>query len=572
MIIFKELRYKNFLSTGNQFTKIKLDSNPNTLIIGDNGSGKSTMLDALCFALFGKSFRRCNKPQLVNSINGADCLVEVDFKIGRNEFRVQRGLSPRVFEVYKNGKLIHQDSKAKDYQKNLEQTILKLNFKSFTQVVVLGSSSFIPFMQLTAFDRRCVIEDLLDIQIFSAMNVLLKGHIVDWKEQMQRLDIDLQICDEKLKLQKQHLNKLKTQKKEHVESKQDDIKENQDEIKALQSQIEDIQGTISSLQKRIMGQDKLQQDMDRLYVLQGKIEENTSRYKKEIAFFKDNDECPTCQQDIDKTFRERKISDKNKRISTLDGGLTDLGKQLKTAISATNQIQKVIGHIQTHESKIQNIINSISATNEYIQRLQEEIQELLDEKELDESDNERLVELEKEKEAFDDNRNALIDERQYYDIAYDLLKDSGIKTQIIKKYLPIMNKLVNKYLSDLDFFVNFRLDESFNETIKSRHRDDFTYQSFSEGEKFRIDIALLLTWREIARLKNSTNTNLLVLDEVFDSSLDASGTEEFLKLLHSLGQEVNIFVISHKSDQLLDKFNQVIRFKKKKNFSKMEIA
>ena len=571
MIIFKELRYKNFLSTGNQFTKIKLDSNPNTLIIGDNGSGKSTMLDALCFALFGKSFRRCNKPQLVNSINGADCLVEVDFKIGRNEYRVQRGLSPRVFEVYKNGKLIHQDSKAKDYQKNLEQTILKLNFKSFTQVVVLGSSSFIPFMQLTAFDRRCVIEDLLDIQIFSAMNVLLKGHIVDWKEQMQRLDIDLQICDEKLKLQKQHLNKLKTQKKEHVESKQDDIKENQDEVKTLQSQIEDIQGTISSLQKRIMGQDKLQQDMDRLYVLQGKIEENTSRYKKEIAFFKDNDECPTCQQDIDKTFRERKISDKNKRISTLDGGLTDLGKQLKTAISATNQIQKVIGHIQTHESEIQNIINSISATNEYIQRLQEEIQELLDEKEFNESDNERLVELEKEKEAFDDNKNALIDERQYYDIAYDLLKDSGIKTQIIKKYLPIMNKLVNKYLSDLDFFVNFRLDESFNETIKSRHRDDFTYQSFSEGEKFRIDIALLLTWREIARLKNSTNTNLLVLDEVFDSSLDASGTEEFLKLLHSLGQEVNIFVISHKSDQLLDKFNQVIRFKKKKNFSKMEI-
>ena len=571
MIIFKELRYKNFLSTGNQFTKIKLDSNPNTLIIGDNGSGKSTMLDALCFALFGKSFRRCNKPQLVNSINGADCLVEVDFKIGRNEYRVQRGLSPRVFEVYKNGKLIHQDSKAKDYQKNLEQTILKLNFKSFTQVVVLGSSSFIPFMQLTAFDRRCVIEDLLDIQIFSAMNVLLKGHIVDWKEQMQRLDIDLQICDEKLKIQKQHLNKLKTQKKEHVESKQDDIKENQDEVKTLQSQIEDIQGTISSLQKRIMGQDKLQQDMDRLYILQGKIEENPSRYKKEIAFFKDNDECPTCQQDIDKTFRERKISDKNKRINTLDVGLTDLGKQLKTAINATDQIQKVIGRIQTHESEIQNIINSISATNEYIQRLQEEIQELLDEKEFNESDNERLVELEKEKEAFDDNKNALIDERQYYDIAYDLLKDSGIKTQIIKKYLPIMNKLVNKYLSDLDFFVNFRLDESFNETIKSRHRDDFTYQSFSEGEKFRIDIALLLTWREIARLKNSTNTNLLVLDEVFDSSLDASGTEEFLKLLHSLGQEVNIFVISHKSDQLLDKFNQVIRFKKKKNFSKMEI-
>ena len=568
MILFKTVRWKNFLSTGNSFTEIDLSKHKSTLIVGANGAGKSTMLDAISFALFGKPHRNINKPQLINSINNKDCVVEVSFNVGKSEYRVLRGIKPGKFEIWKNETLINQSSHAKEYQKILEQNILKLNHKSFHQVVVLGSSSFIPFMQLPSGHRREVIEDLLDINVFSKMNTLLRDKINSLKDNIQDKSYQLDLSKNKIETQQKYIRDVKALTDQNITEKRNKITSNQNEISSLQ----EINSTLST---EIEGeQDLLQARLNRWHDKKQSLLQFSAQFKQQMAtvakeakFYEDNETCPTCDQAISSERRDEKLTDaksKAKELKSAMGKLTEESDQVEQAISDANDAL----------SKIRDKQSSIHSNIQQISRLQAENRSL--EEDISGSGSADLRQAEEDLKNFLDSKNNLLEEKfklsdeySYNQVMGEMLKDTGIKTKIIKQYLPIINKLVNQYLQVLDFFVHFDLDESFSETIRSRHRDEFTYDSFSEGEKQRIDLALLFTWRQIAKMKNSVATNLLILDETFDSSLDHEGVDNLLKILYTLGDDTNIFVISHKGEILDGKFNAKIEFKKEKNFSKI---
>jgi DNA repair exonuclease SbcCD ATPase subunit len=568
MITFRYVRWKNLLSTGNYFTEIKLNNNTNTLVVGENGSGKSTMLDALCFGLFGKAFRNVNKPNLLNSINGKDCLVEVEFDNNNKSYKIVRGIKPNKFEIYCDGELLNQDAAARDYQEYLEKFILKLNYKSFTQIVILGSASFVPFMQLSASDRRAIIEDLLDIQIFSTMNGLLKDRLTNNKDVMVQKKNEIELTQQRYDLQDKHIKGLKQNTEDKVNEYVSEIHSNTGAIQTLHGEIANLSSQVETNQNLVAEKTLVEDKVRKITKLESQIESNLSKFRKDISFFAHNDDCPTCRQAIAAEFKETELQTLQTKAQECEHGLTQLEVKLLAEQTKLNEITDIQRRIQSLQIEIATKNTSVTETNKYIVRLEKQIEELKTNKASTEKEELELKTLNDTLSELKSLLRHLIDEKSYYEVASGLLKDTGIKTKIIKQYLPIINKLVNKYLASLDFFVNFNLDESFKETIKSRHRDDFTYNNFSEGEKQRIDMALMLTWRAVAKLKNSSNTNLLILDEVFDSSLDTNGTEELMKILHML-EGVNLFVISHKGDILVDKFANVVRFEKVNNFSRI---
>lgn len=569
MIIFKKCRWKNFLSTGNSYTEIDFIRSNNTLIIGQNGAGKSTILDALTFGLFGKPFRKINKPQLINSINNSNCVVEVEFSIGKKYYKVVRGIKPNIFEIYCDSTLVNQDAKAKDYQEHLEKFILKWNLKAFTQIVILGSASFVPFMQLSPADRRTIIEDLLDIEIFSSMNTIVKNKLSTVKDSQKDNEYNMNLAAEKINLQKQNIEEHKKNRQSEAEKKNEELEKNVAFIEKTTKDISLIQKHIDVLLTKISDKELIENKNKKLFQIEVKLENNTKKLKKEIEFYENNDNCPTCEQLIDSAHKEKHIHEKTNKLEEIETASKKLDEEINKLNEKLNVILEIQKNINSHQSEIIKLNTQVTQTNLYNQKLLKEITDITQKQHELENDNSKLKELKKSLEEFVELAKKLSEQKQYYEFAATLLKDTGIKTKIIKQYLPIMNKLINKYLTAMDFFVNFNLNENFEETIKSRHRDVFSYASFSEGEKMRIDLALLFTWRQIAKIKNSTNTNLLILDEVFDSSLDGIGTEEFLKLLNTLDNDTNVFVISHKGDQLFDKFRSVIKFEKKNNFSQV---
>ena len=569
MINFKTVRWKNFLSTGNTFTEIRLDKNPTTLIIGENGAGKSTILDALCFGLFGKPFRVISKGQLVNSINTSATMVEVEFSIASRNYKVIRGIKPNKFEIHLNGEMLNQEANVRDYQKILEQQILKLNFRSFTQVVILGSSTFVPFMQLKSTHRREVVEEILDIQIFSVMNLLLKQNLKSLQDEIKEVDYNYNLITEKISLQQNHIDDLKKNKDKIIEQKTKSIETNKEEIenKIIEQNKITIQNT--ALTETISDAVDVESKRNELQNLRSTIQEKHKTSSKTMKFFEKYTECPTCKQEIEKSFKEKMIEEKKKSIDELQDGLNKLGTQYEKLTDRLVEIKGTNDLVRKNQVRLAEINSSILQLEKFNTKLETEI-ELFDKQSVNDSDVEKLNNLMSDSDSIEVQRKSLKEERAYSDAARMILQDTGIKTKVIKQYLPIMNKLINKYLNSMDFYVNFTLDENFTETIKSRHRDDFNYASFSEGEKMRIDLALLFTWRAIAKMKNSVNTNLLILDEIFDSSLDGAGTDEFLKILNTLEGE-NIFVISHKQDTLVDKFRSTIKFEKVRNFSHVSI-
>ena len=568
MIIFRNVKWKNLLSTGNYFTEIKLDSTPNTLVVGENGSGKSTMLDALCFALFGKPFRSINKPQLVNSINGKDCVVEVSLDTNNKNYRIVRGIKPNVFEIYCNGELINQEAASRDYQELLEKYILKLNYKSFTQIVILGSASFTPFMQLSASDRRAIIEDLLDIQIFSTMNGLVRDKISNNKDLISEKKHEIDLASQKHDMQKKHIEELKQNNDDKVKEYDDEIQLHNDTVSTLLANVGTLSTETEELQFVVANKIETEAKVKKITKLESQIESNLSKFRKDISFFQSHDDCPTCRQAIASSFKEEELKTLDTKVGECEHGLSQLETKLNEEQEKLNDINEKQKLINKKQVEIATYNTTITETNKMIARLRKLVDELKDSKVVTDLEEQQLKLLKDSLTELQAALKELIEEKTYYEVASNLLKDTGIKTKIVRQYLPVINKLVNKYLASLDFFVNFNLDESFKETIKSRHRDEFTYNNFSEGEKQRIDMALMLTWRAVAKLKNSSNTNLLILDETFDSSLDTNGTEELMKILQML-EGVNLFVISHKGDILQDKFMNVIRFDKEKNFSRI---
>ena len=565
MIIFKYVRWKNFLSTGNQFTEIQLDRNPTTLIIGENGAGKSTILDALCFGLCGKPCRNINKGQLLNSVNNGQCEVEVDFKIGTKSFKVIRGIKPNLFEIYINGKMYNQDANVRDYQKYLEQQILKLNYRSFTQVVILGSSTFIPFMQLKARHRREVVEEILDIQIFSLMNMLLKQKLKSIAEHQRDVNYQIELTSEKINLQKKYIDDVKKNKDKLITEKTSLLSSNEEEIHSRQKKVDELKTANDDLAMNTTHSDKTTEKVQKLKGLDATLKEKRSATKKYVDFFEANDDCPVCEQHIDETFKENMITTKKSEYEKFDKGINELKDELKRQEDVLAAVNDYIRQMRENDAEIGKIVYSVKELKNFNVNLQSEIEEL-ESGEVSKDDMTKLTKLKKSLKSHQTQHQGLREEQTYAEAARSMLMDSGIKTKIIKQYIPIMNKLINTYLTAMEFYVNFTLNENFEETIKSRHRDEFTYASFSEGEKMRIDLALLFTWRAVAKMKNSTNTNLLILDEIFDSSLDSTGTDEFLKILNTLDGE-NVFVISHKQDVLVDKFKSTVRFEKIKNFS-----
>ena len=568
MILFEKIRWKNFLSTGNQFTEVNFTGSSTTLIVGTNGAGKSTVLDALTFSLFGKPFRKINKPQLMNSVNEKDCKVEVEFSIGDTSWKVVRGIKPAVFEIWRNGASLDQSAAALDQQKWLEQNVLKMNYKSFTQIVILGSSTFVPFMQLPAAHRREVIEDLLDIKIFSSMNTLIKEKIRTSKEDIKVLDLKKESLLDKVKMQKDFIEELENRGNANINANKEKIANLDEEIDNYLKENESAEDPLRAL---IREQDSITgyaEKLRKLGNLKGKISQKVSTITKEHKFFTENSVCPTCTQSIEETFRINRIKDAQDKAKELQSGY----KELEEAIKEEEERERQFNTLSKEISKLTNGISQnnikISGLQKQIRNLESEIQTLTENIANRNSEHEKL-------ESFKDNLKTTYDELaskkdsiNYYDFTYSLLKDGGVKSKIIKKYLPLINQQVNRYLQMMDFYINFTLDEEFNETVQSPIHEDFSYASFSEGEKMRIDLALLFTWREVARMKNSVNTNLLIMDEVFDSSLDGFGTEEFLKIIRYVIKDANIFVISHKTG-LEDKFESVIKFEKVKGFSRM---
>ena len=572
MILFKYIRWKNILSTGNNWTEIKLNKSKSTLIVGENGSGKSTILDALSWSLYGKAFRKINKVQMINSINGKGAEVQVEFSIGKDNYKVDRTIKKygsSMFEIYKNDKLVDQAANSRDYQEYLERHILKMNHRSFCQIVVLGSATFMPFMQLTAQHRREVIEDLLDIEIFTTMNTLLKEKVSTNKESLNKIVYDADLINEKIDLQNQYIASVKQDNDKRIQQNRDKIANSQQDIESYQQQIEQLNAQVTELNKSIDDKEGVSKKKKKIEQLEVKIKSKMSSLVKEIEFFDNHDNCPTCKQDIDHEFKCSTVESKNVALEETTFGFEQLQREYYNVTERLEEINSVQEQVNNLLTEINSNNSHINAINQVINSIQKDIDQLKVE-DKDTSDlNNKLEELKKELEACQTRREELSTEKSVLDIAQLILKDTGIKTKIIKQYVPVMNKLINKYLAAMDFFVQFELDENFNETIKSRFRDEFSYASFSEGEKMRIDLALLFTWRAIAKLRNSVSTNLLIMDEVFDSSLDSTGTDEFLKILNTLVDDANIFVISHKGDQLYDKFHSVVKFEKVKNFSRM---
>ena len=555
MILFEKIRWKNFLSTGNSFTEIEFNRSPSTLVVGENGSGKSTMLDAVCFALFNKPFRKISKSQLINSINNKKLIVEIEFRVGQKEFKVIRGVKPNVFELYCDGQMLDQDAAVRDTQKYLEESILKMNFKSFTQIVILGSASFTPFMQLPTASRREIIEDILDIEIFTTMNQVLRDKIAVLRDEIRDVETEVEVAKSKANVQRKYIDQLERDKKIKV----DKIKEKIDEIIEASDELE-IKLSEATAEKE--SYDDPKQRKQKLDGLKDKLDSNLRKARKELDFYHNTEECPTCKQGLTHDFKEEKQKEKSDRISELEEGLENMNSEYDSVYEAMEKYDSISTVIQETQSEI-------ITQERYRNRMTLELNEA----------ETNVADIDEEKSKLKDlavdltTKNKLKtdkgEEQHYNTAATSLLKDTGIKTRVIRQYLPIINQLVNKYLAAMDFFVHFDLDEKFNETIKSRHRDKFSYSSFSEGEKQRIDLALLFTWRTIAKMKNSASTNLLLLDEVFDSSLDNNGVDYVMNLLSTIGEETNVFVISHKGDQLFDKFRNQIKFEKIRNYSVM---
>ncbi len=569
MINFRTVKYKNFLSTGQQFIEIPLDKSSTTLVVGENGAGKSTLLDALCFGLFQRPFRNIKKDQLINTINEKECVVEVEFTVGQKEYKIIRGIKPNIFEIWCDGDMLNQDAAQRDYQKHLEQVILKLNFRSFTQVVVLGNASFVPFMQLRARHRRQVVEEILDIEIFSKMNLMFREKAKQQDEIIKQDDFQYSILDTKIEDKKKYIGDISNRSKELADSKKAELNKAITDIANYEEDVKKVRTDIAKLQKEILDETKVNAKHKQLHNLEAKLENTCSKHKKDLGFFETHSDCPVCQQAIDEAFKSTMISKKTEKIQELESALGQIDKEIKTNEMKLDTINKTMVSIREKELLINRYETSIEEIKKQSVRLGQEIADLTNENVSTAEQTGELNQLQEQLIETDVKKKNDKEHKLYIDTARALMQDTGIKTKIIKQYLPIMNQYINKYLADMDFFVNFTLDEEFNETIRSRYRDEFNYHSFSEGEKLRIDLSILFTWREIAKLKNSTNTNLLILDEIFDSSLDTSGTDEFMRILYTTMGKENVFVISHKGDTLLDKFPRVLKFEKHKNFTRM---
>jgi DNA repair exonuclease SbcCD ATPase subunit len=568
MIVFEKIKWKNFLSTGNHFIEIELNKATNTLIIGSNGAGKSTILDALTFVLFGKSFRKINKPQLINVTNEKDCVVEIEFSIGTVNWKIIRGLKPNIFEIYRNGDVLNQQSSSVDQQKFLEQTVLKMNYKSFTQIVILGSSNFIPFMQLSAAGRREVIEDLLDIKIFSTMNALIKDKIRQFKENIRILELKKESLNEKVGMQKSFIEELENRGKENIHNKKNEINSLEEKNNNFLIQNNKIENEINLLNDKLLENSKASEKLRKLGNIKGKISQKIRTISDEQLFFNEQKKCPTCTQDIDENLRQSKIKESEEKLKELGDGY----QELQNAINEEERREKIFINLSENILKLnQEFSKNNTKFGEYkkrINEIQKEIHILIEKLKNKNEEHKKLDQYQNDLESIYEE---IVEEKlksEHYDFCQNLLKDKGVKTKIIEKYLPLINQQVNKYLQMMDFFINFTFDDEFNETVLSPIHEDFSYSSFSEGEKQRIDLSLLFTWREVAKIKNSTNTNLLILDEIFDSSLDGFGTDDFLKIIRYVIKDSNTFIISHK-ESLHDKFNNTIKFEKKKNFSHM---
>jgi DNA repair exonuclease SbcCD ATPase subunit len=572
-IIFKTVRWKNLLSTGNIFTEVQLNANDSTLIVGENGAGKSTFIEAVFYAMFGRSFRKINKPQLINTINQKNMLVELEFSIGSKEYMIRRGMKPNVFEIFQDDKLVNQDAAARDYQEYLEKQIFKMNHKSASQIIVLGSSNYTPFMQLPAQHRREVIEDLLDLQIFSVMNTLLKQKVIDNKNDLREIKYKADLIQEKIRLQNEYINSVQANNQKQIDT-------NKLKLVEIDTEISEIDAAIKSLEAQIVDQlngvdlnaefQALVKKLNNTNSLQKSFEDKVAKIQKDILFYDSNDNCPTCKQGISHVFKCETINKKNEQIDEAAASIDELiekKKDLYFKMEGINSLQEIVNQLQQkineHGSKLVTLVS-------FRKKIEQEITRLSEEHVTNVEDHEKLADLKKQLGACADEHEKLIAQRSILDITSILLKDGGIKSKIIKQYIPVMNKLINKYLAAMELTVSFELDENFNETVRSRHRDEFSYDSFSEGEKARIDLAILFAWRAISKLRNANACNLLILDETFDGSLDATGTEELMKIISSVLSDSNVFVISHKGDSLVDKFSNILRFEKVKNYSRIK--
>ena len=569
MLTFQTVRWKNFLSTGNIFTEIKLNDTPNALIIGENGAGKSTILDALTFVLFGKPFRKINKPNLVNAINQKNCLVEIEFDTNGKQYKVIRGIKPTVFEIWCDGIFLNKDSASKDYQEHLEKFILKMGYKSFCQIVILGSASFVPFMQLTPADRRIIIEDLLDIQVFTVMNTIVKQRLSQNKENIEKNKIEFLGKEDKKNYIERTIETLKQNNQQKKQQLKDEYDQNNLQLEEINKEIQVLED-----QKNVLSTDgilieKVRKKHNKLLIMKSKIESNKCKHQAEVDFYKDNSSCPTCRQEIQEDFRSTETSRLNKKINEFDIGINDITVEINKCLDEIQRLTEVhkqisflLNEIASKTTLSNSILNKQSVLINQVSKLDSSDTILRDTEQ-------ELIKVNSDIQNLEEVKKKLLEDKIYIETAYSLLKDGGIKTKIIKQYLPIINKMINKYLTQMGFFASFHIDENFEEVIKARHLEEFSYQNFSEGEKTRIDLAILFTWRYIARMRNSVNCNLLIFDEIFDGSLDANGTDEFLKIMWNLLGDTNTFVISHKQDQLADKFKTVYRFRKHKNYSSL---